>query len=226
MRLRDVLEPAIAYARDGYPLVERAAGHDRDRRGAVPRALADLGRGLSAERRSAEARHAVHQPTLAETYARILKEAESGGGDREAEIERGATSLVAGLRRRGDRQVLPHPGGDGRQRRAASRRAARRRHGALAADRRGAADLRLRPLHRLQGRRLEPGPGDAAATRAAEGLRPRRARSGRARTSSICWSNARSSPSPTARHSTAIRISSTCRSRRCCPTPTTTSAAS
>ena len=25
LRLRDVLEPAIAYARDGYPLVERAS---------------------------------------------------------------------------------------------------------------------------------------------------------------------------------------------------------
>ena len=61
MRLRDVLEPAIAYARDGYPLVERASRHHPDRRAIVPQALADLGRGLSAERQGAEARHALHQ---------------------------------------------------------------------------------------------------------------------------------------------------------------------
>ena len=45
-------------------------------------------------------------------------------------------------------------------------------------------------------------------------------------TSSTCWSNAPSSPMPTARNSTAIPISSRCRWRRCCRTPTTTSAAS
>ena len=36
--------------------------HHRDGRGAVPRALADLGGGLSAGRQGAAARHAVHQP--------------------------------------------------------------------------------------------------------------------------------------------------------------------
>jgi gamma-glutamyltranspeptidase/glutathione hydrolase len=61
---------------------------------------------------------------------------------------------------------------------AASRRALGRRYGALAADRRGAADLRLWPPHRLQGRRLEPGSGDAAAACAAQGIRSRRAGSG------------------------------------------------
>ena len=58
--------------------------------------------------------------TLSETYARILKEAESAGGDRVAQIEARAKSVVARLCRRGDRQVLPHPGSDGRQRLAAS----------------------------------------------------------------------------------------------------------
>ena len=61
LRLRDVLEPAIAYARDGYPLVERASATIADRRAIVPQALADLGRGLSAEQRGAETRHALHQ---------------------------------------------------------------------------------------------------------------------------------------------------------------------
>ncbi|GJD47702.1 Glutathione hydrolase-like YwrD proenzyme [Methylobacterium crusticola] len=85
-RLADVLAPAIAYARDGYPLVERicatiatvealftehwttsAALYLRD--GGVP-APGTL----------------FTNPALAETYARILREA--AGGSREAEIER------------------------------------------------------------------------------------------------------------------------------------------
>ena len=95
---------------------------------------------------------------------------------------------------------------------AAPRRAHRRRHGALAGPRRGAADLRLRPLHRLQGRRLEPGAGDAAAARAARRASTSTGSTRPARNSSISWSNAPSSPLPTARSFTAIPISSRCRS--------------
>ena len=123
MRLRDVLEPAIAYARDGYPLVERAA------------ATIQIVEKLFREHWQTSA--AVYLPDgkvpepgtlftnkqLSETYARMLHEAESAGGDRVAQIERGAKILVARLCRRSDRQVLPHPGSDGRQRLAASRRA-------------------------------------------------------------------------------------------------------
>ena len=58
-------------------------------------------------------------PTLAETYARVLREAASAGGDRVREIEARAQDLVGGIRRRGDRSLLPHAGGDGRERRAA-----------------------------------------------------------------------------------------------------------
>ena len=163
---------------------------------------------------------------LSETYARILKEAESARRRSHRADRARAQSLVARLCRRSDRQILPHPGGDGRLGLAAQGRAVRRRHGALAADHRGAADLRLRPLHRLQARRLEPGPGDAAAARAAEGFSSSTGSIRPGRSSSICRSNAPSSLMPTARNSTAIRNSPTSRSRRCCRTPTTTSAAS
>ena len=62
--------------------------------------------------------------------------------------------------------------------RAPSRRADRRGHGATGRRTVEAPlDLRLRPLHRLQGRRLAQGPGAAAAARAAQGLRSRRPRS-------------------------------------------------
>ncbi|HEY2246107.1 MAG TPA: gamma-glutamyltransferase family protein [Bradyrhizobium sp.] len=88
LRLRDVLEPAIAYARDGYPLVERAA--------ATIQTVEQL------FRKHWPTSAAVYLPngevpkpgtiftnrTLSETYARILKEAERAGGDRIAQIER------------------------------------------------------------------------------------------------------------------------------------------
>src|SRR6204780_3076430 len=88
MRLRAVLEPAIAYARDGYPLVERAS--------ATIRTVEQM------FRKHWPTSAAVYLPnnevpkpgtiftnkTMSETYARILKEAESAGGDRIAQIER------------------------------------------------------------------------------------------------------------------------------------------
>ena len=87
VRLRDVLEPAIAYARDGYPLVERAS--------ATIKIVEQL------FRNHWKTSAAVYLPNnevpkpgtlftnkqLSETYARILKEAESAGADRVAQIE-------------------------------------------------------------------------------------------------------------------------------------------
>ena len=138
MTLADVLTPAIAYAREGHPLVERAS--------------ATIGTVEQLFREHWPTSAAVYLPggkvptpgtlftntTLAATYARILREAESAGGDRERADRARAQDVVAGFRRRGDRQVLPHAGGHGYERRAPPRRAHRRRHGALAAARRGA----------------------------------------------------------------------------------------
>jgi gamma-glutamyltranspeptidase / glutathione hydrolase len=87
LRLRDVLEPAISYAANGYPLVERAS--------ATIRTVEQL------FRKYWPTSAAVYLPNgevpkpgtiftnkrLSETYARILKEAESAGGDRVAQIE-------------------------------------------------------------------------------------------------------------------------------------------
>jgi gamma-glutamyltranspeptidase / glutathione hydrolase len=88
LRLRDVLEPAIAYARDGYPLVERAS--------------ATIATVEQLFRKHWHTSAAVYLPnnevptpgtlftnkTLAQTYARILQEAESAGADRVTQIER------------------------------------------------------------------------------------------------------------------------------------------
>ncbi len=87
MRLADVLTPAITYATHGHPLVERA--------NATIATVADLFRNYW------PTSAAVYLPggkvpatgtlftnkTLAETYARVLREAESAGGDRVKQIE-------------------------------------------------------------------------------------------------------------------------------------------
>jgi gamma-glutamyltranspeptidase/glutathione hydrolase len=87
LRLRDVLEPAVSYAANGYPLVERAS--------ATIQTVEQL------FRKHWPTSAAVYLPNgevprpgtiftnkrLSETYARILKEAESAGGDRIAQIE-------------------------------------------------------------------------------------------------------------------------------------------
>ena len=88
MRLTDVLTPAIGYARNGHPLVERA--------NATIKTVEKLFR----EHWPTSA--AVYMPggkpaatgslftntALADTYTRVLKEAESAGGDRVAQIEK------------------------------------------------------------------------------------------------------------------------------------------
>jgi gamma-glutamyltranspeptidase/glutathione hydrolase len=97
MRLADVLAPAIGYAHNGYPLLERA--------NATIATVAALFR----EHWPTSA--AVYLPnnkvpatgslfvnkTLAATYSRILKEAESAGGDRTAQIERARQSWSQGF---------------------------------------------------------------------------------------------------------------------------------
>ena len=88
MRPRDVLEAAIGYAEHGHPLVERAtATIDTVRdlfREHWPTSAAVYLPGGKVPATGALFRNARH----AETYKRILKEAEAGGGGREQEIAR------------------------------------------------------------------------------------------------------------------------------------------
>src|SRR5262245_35008161 len=97
LRLRDVLEYAIGYARNGYPLVERGCS--------TIATVADL------FRQHWPTSAAVYLPggkvpepyalftnrKHAQTYERILHEAESGGGGREAEIERARRAWSQGF---------------------------------------------------------------------------------------------------------------------------------
>jgi len=97
MRLRDVLEPAIGYARNGYPLVHRAAG--------AIHAIARLFR--SDWHHSAEVwmpggappmpGDKVAQPQIAATYTRLIEEAEAAGPGREAQIETARRAFYQGF---------------------------------------------------------------------------------------------------------------------------------
>jgi gamma-glutamyltranspeptidase/glutathione hydrolase len=87
MRLADVLAPAIYYAGNGYPLVERA--------NATIATVADLFRkhwptsaAVYLPGGSVPAAGTLFtNPALAQTYSRVLREAENAGGDRIAQIE-------------------------------------------------------------------------------------------------------------------------------------------
>ncbi len=86
--LREVLEPAIHYARNGYPLVERIVAtiqtvEDMFREHWTTSADLYLPGG-----KPPRPGDMFKNPVLADTYARILKEAESAGGDRVAQIEK------------------------------------------------------------------------------------------------------------------------------------------
>ena len=87
LRLADVLEYAIGYAADGYAMVPRVAdaiasvaGLFRDE---WPTSAAVYLKNGAPPAHFARFRN----PALAETYRRILREAEAAGGDREAQIE-------------------------------------------------------------------------------------------------------------------------------------------
>ncbi|MDB5501152.1 MAG: gamma-glutamyltransferase [Tardiphaga sp.] len=97
VKLRDVLEPAIFYARDGYPLVERAAA-----------TIATVEQLFRQHWPTSAAVYLPNNevpmpgtlftnPALAATYQRILDEAESVGGDRDAQIERARATWSSGF---------------------------------------------------------------------------------------------------------------------------------
>ncbi len=97
LRVADVLMPAISYARGGHPLVERAC--------ATIAMVEKLFRDHWKTSAQVYLPHGeVPAPgtlfanvTLADTYTRVLREAESAGGDRVAQIERARTCWSQGF---------------------------------------------------------------------------------------------------------------------------------
>ena len=84
MRLRDVMEFAIGYARDGYPVHPRVTTGIR----AVERLFEEEWRGSAEVYLPAPEPYSRHRnPALAATYARIVDEAEARLRDRDEQIE-------------------------------------------------------------------------------------------------------------------------------------------
>jgi gamma-glutamyltranspeptidase / glutathione hydrolase len=88
MPLRAVLEPAIHYARNGYPLVERVVATIRTVEAMFREHWTTSAELYLPGGKLPEVGSRFRNVPLAETYERLLKEAESGGGNREAIIER------------------------------------------------------------------------------------------------------------------------------------------
>ena len=88
MTLAEVLTPAISYAQNGHPLVERANATIKT----VEKLFRDHWKTSAAiylpNGKPAETGKLFTNKTLAATYTRVLKEAESAGGDRVAQIEK------------------------------------------------------------------------------------------------------------------------------------------
>ena len=97
MRLADVLSPAIDYAKNGFPLVERASAtidtvKDQFREHWPTSAAVYLPNGKVPVPGTI-----FTNPKFAETYERILREAQNGGGSRENEIERARKAWSQGF---------------------------------------------------------------------------------------------------------------------------------
>ncbi len=97
MRLRDILEPAIHYARHGVPVIPRIESSVASMR-TVFSSFWPGSAALYLKNGEGPRRGGVHaNPVLADTYARILNEAEAAGGDRERQIEAATAAWYRGF---------------------------------------------------------------------------------------------------------------------------------
>ena len=88
MKLADVLTPAISYAQNGHPLVERANATIKTVEKLFREHWPTSAAIYLKDGKPAETGKLFTNKTLAATYTRVLKEAESAGADRVAQIEK------------------------------------------------------------------------------------------------------------------------------------------
>jgi len=97
MRLADVLSPAIGYAQNGHPLVERANATIATVKDLFKEHWPTSAAIYLPSGKVPESGTLFTNKTLAATYARVLKEAESAGANREQQIERARKAWSQGF---------------------------------------------------------------------------------------------------------------------------------
>ncbi len=96
-RVRDVLAPAIAYARDGYPVSLTLNAYIDAVRDLLAEAWPTSGAVYLPGGRAPARGTLLANPALGDTYARIVTEAEAAGGDRERQIEAARDAFYRGF---------------------------------------------------------------------------------------------------------------------------------
>jgi gamma-glutamyltranspeptidase/glutathione hydrolase len=97
LRLTDVMEPAIAYASGGYPVLPKAAEMIGTLAPLFRDEWEESGRTYLPGGLVPEAGSRLRNPVLAETFRRILKEAEATTKDREGQIEGAERAFYEGF---------------------------------------------------------------------------------------------------------------------------------
>ncbi|GLS29102.1 gamma-glutamyltranspeptidase / glutathione hydrolase [Mesorhizobium albiziae] len=97
MKLRDVMEPAIHYARHGHPLLPRVANTIKDNAEFFAKEWPTSSATWLPGGKAPEAKKLFCNPVLADTYQRIVDEAEAAGGNREAAIDKARDAFYRGF---------------------------------------------------------------------------------------------------------------------------------
>lgn len=95
--LATVLEPAIGYARNGYPALPRVGGALLEMAPFFAQHWPSSHEAWTAGSMPERAGQRIKSPLIAQTYERIIAEAQSGGGNREQVIERAIGAFYQGF---------------------------------------------------------------------------------------------------------------------------------
>ena len=96
-RIADILEPAIGYAENGFPILPRVASSILAAREFFIKEWPSSAAVWLPNGDVPRPKQLFRTPAVAATYRRIVKEAESAGGDRERQIERARDSYYRGF---------------------------------------------------------------------------------------------------------------------------------
>ncbi|MFI6576657.1 gamma-glutamyltransferase family protein [Nocardiopsis sp. NPDC050513] len=97
LRVEDVLEPAIGYAEDGYPLLPKAAAMIGVLAPLFRDEWAESGRTYLRQGRAPAPGTRVRNPALAATFRRVVAEARAAGRDRERQADAAVSAFYEGF---------------------------------------------------------------------------------------------------------------------------------